>query len=82
MQTELCNWGWASCGCGVTVRAGRDVFTISHCHDDHIIESLLNEDGLLEVRRRTSNRYQVNNRSDSVNVGSEEKDVQQISGKQ
>lgn len=59
MQTEPCNWGWAACGCGVTVRAGRDVFTITHCHDDHLIETLLNEDGLLDVRRRSPNRYQV-----------------------
>jgi len=36
----------------------------------------------VEVRRRTSNIYQVNNRPRSVSVGSEEKDVQQISGKQ
>jgi len=60
MLTESCNWGWASCACGVTVRAGRDVFVLSHCADDHIIEFLRYDDGVLEARQVSTNRYTVN----------------------
>lgn len=59
MLTESCNWGWAACGCGVAIRAGRDVFVVSHCSGDHIIEFLNYDDGILEARQRSTNRYNV-----------------------
>lgn len=59
MLTETCNWGLASCACGATVRAGRDVFTLSHCGGDHIIEFLRYDDGILDVRQISTNYYAV-----------------------
>lgn len=59
MLTESCSNGLAACGCGVIVQAGRDVFVVSHCYGDHITAFLQYEDGILEAKRRSSNRYNV-----------------------
>ncbi|XP_052217757.1 uncharacterized protein LOC127835391 [Dreissena polymorpha] len=50
IQTQPC-WpgGWATCTCGVTVRAGRDVYTVTHCENMHIIEWIDLSDDVLEV---------------------------------
>ncbi|KAH3690602.1 hypothetical protein DPMN_191931 [Dreissena polymorpha] len=50
IQTEPC-WpgGWTTCTCGVTVRAGRDVYTVTHCEGMHLIEWIDLADDVLEV---------------------------------
>ena len=60
IQTRMCGRG--SCSCGVSVRAGRDIFVINHCSsDDHIIGFIQNGDNVLIVREWNENSYQVCN---------------------
>ncbi|XP_053380606.1 uncharacterized protein LOC123547384 [Mercenaria mercenaria] len=59
LETRQCG-GWrVACACGVTIRAGRDVFTINHCHGDHVTGYLLADDRILRVMKRTAHRYQI-----------------------
>ncbi|KAH3844521.1 hypothetical protein DPMN_086779 [Dreissena polymorpha] len=48
IETESCNGGWASCTCGVAIRAGRDLFVVNHCHGGHIVEAVNTSDGVLK----------------------------------
>ncbi|XP_052271710.1 uncharacterized protein LOC127872419 [Dreissena polymorpha] len=54
IETELCNGGWASCTCGVSVRAGKDLFVVNHCHDDHLVAAVNTTDGVLDGVQRSS----------------------------
>ncbi|XP_052783555.1 uncharacterized protein LOC128219685 isoform X2 [Mya arenaria] len=49
IEVETCMGGFGACTCGATVRAGRDVYTISHCGGDHMNKALQSEDNVLSV---------------------------------
>ncbi|XP_060570056.1 uncharacterized protein LOC132728427 [Ruditapes philippinarum] len=59
-QTKICNRGWATCACGVAIRAGKDVFMINRCGSISYLGFTKCEDGgILQVVRINDYRYNV-----------------------
>jgi len=50
ITTEEC-WpgGERSCTCAITVRVGRDVYTVGHCGGNHLLDWVQSEDEVLDV---------------------------------
>ncbi|KAL4221758.1 hypothetical protein ACF0H5_020013 [Mactra antiquata] len=59
-KTKSCNRNRAYCNCGVTVRAGRDIFQVYNCDGIDSPRFVLCEDGVLQRKiRRNGNIYQI-----------------------
>ncbi|XP_060602737.1 uncharacterized protein LOC132755831 [Ruditapes philippinarum] len=57
--TKSC-WGRATCACGVSVRAGKDVFIINRCGKTNFLGfSQCDDGGILQVVRNTDREYTV-----------------------
>ena len=50
ITTEECWWdSGLSCTCAITVRVGRDVYTVGHCGGNHLLDWVQSEDEVLDV---------------------------------
>ncbi|XP_053394304.1 von Willebrand factor D and EGF domain-containing protein-like [Mercenaria mercenaria] len=59
-KTTVCNHGRAYCACAVAIRAGADIFLINTCGRLKFIGfTSCSDGGILDVRKRSSLRYQV-----------------------
>ncbi|XP_060592828.1 uncharacterized protein LOC132747457 isoform X4 [Ruditapes philippinarum] len=57
-QTKTC--GWATCACGVAIRAGKDVFMINKCGSiNYLGFTKCGDGGILQVVRMDDNKYDV-----------------------
>ena len=45
----LCNNGWGTCSCAVTIGAGAEVYTVNHCDGYHMETFLIRETGKILV---------------------------------
>ena len=59
-KTKSCNRGYATCACGVAIRAGQDVFMLNRCGRIYFIDFIsCKEGGILDIIREASNKYKV-----------------------